>query len=404
MTNHSTSGPPSGYMYSLGLHARQEPTQAWYWVLRGIVGITTIINNTLVLYVIATRRKLRQEKSNWFVLSLSTADLLVGIIITALQISEATHASTAPKAEMRYVVYDLLIDASILSLCALTLDRYRAIVTPLRYENYMTPYRAMFLIGSAWGIPLAVALARISMTELEIKDEKEREKMFVVIQTIFFITFPCITLTISYIRILLIVRRHSRKQRRQKAQVDYNYSTDSNLHSIDEDSNYPKASSSTEGTTTTTTTSSSGGKLSVHYGKKRGMDQVIIEDEVSESTASRILSNILSPKLDKTSLPAIGVVIVLFDCFWGFGVYSYFCDSFLPESVRLEENMKHILWLLILMNSAWNPLVYAILKKDIRKEIRKVLPCMTSARGNYGVESGSEAQPVNRPSIDKEIE
>lgn len=367
---------------SLGLHAQKEPTQAWYWVIRATVGFITIFNNTLVAVVIATRRRLRNVKSNWFVLSLSLADLLVGIIITAVQLSDAVQLPTSP--ELRFVIYDFLMDATILSLCTLSLDRYKAIVSPLHYINYMTQYRAVVLILCSWCIPLFVALLRITMMFTGIKTEKEREKMFIVVQTIFFVVLPCVTLSISYFRILLIVRRHNRDEKKIRAQVDYNYSTDSNLHSTtDDDSRPPNSSSSIE-------------ISSARFGRMRTAIEAI-EEEVSESTAARIISGILSPKMDKSSLPAIGVVIILYDCFWAFGIYSYVCDSFLD--MRVAQDTKHIIWLLILMNSALNPLLYAILKKDIRKEIKAIWPCCkTSENGTVDI-TIEVSQPVPQKEI-----
>jgi len=185
------------------------------------------------------------------------------------------------------------------------------------------------------------------------------------IQTLFFVILPCLSMTISYIRILLIVRRHNNTEKKIKAQVEYNYSTDSNLQSTDDD--YRPGFPSSCGSDVTT-----GRPV-----KRRLAIEDIQEDEVSESTAARIIAGILSPKHDKSSLPAIGVVIVLYDCFWGCAIYSYICESFLELTVT--QDLKHIIWLLILINSALNPLVYAILKRDIRKAIKDVLPCCKSS-------------------------
>ena len=346
-----TTSPPKVQL-SLGLHALDQPTQAWYWAIRATTGFLTVVNNILVLVAISMRRTLRRRKSNWFVLSLSLADLLVGVVITSIQIYEAVKKSTNP--ELRFIVNDFLIDASILSLCTLTLDRYKAIVSPLRYINYMTQFRATTLIVVSWVVPFLLALLRTVMIITGIKNEKEREKMFLVIQTLFFVILPCLTLTGSYIRILLIVRRHSRKEKKIKAQVDYNYSTDSTFQSTDDDYRPNDV-------------------ISGRGGVRRLALEDIQEDEVSESTAARIFSGILSPKHDNSSLAAIGVVIVLYDCFWGFAIYSYILESFLELSVK--QDLKHIIWLLVLINSALNPLVYAILKRDIRRAISDLVLC-----------------------------
>ena len=58
----------------------------WYWFLRGIIGLAILAGNSPVIYLIATRHRL-QTTSNWFILSLSVADLLVGVFVIPVSTS-----------------------------------------------------------------------------------------------------------------------------------------------------------------------------------------------------------------------------------------------------------------------------------------------------------------------------
>ena len=55
-----------------------EKIEPWFWVIAWLITILGVSGNAGVIYLIATKQHL-QRKTNWFILSLATADLLVSL-------------------------------------------------------------------------------------------------------------------------------------------------------------------------------------------------------------------------------------------------------------------------------------------------------------------------------------
>ncbi|CAK9295657.1 unnamed protein product [Gordionus sp. m RMFG-2023] len=114
--------------------------------------ILTIFGNFMVIYVIKKDRKL-QTVSNYFIMSLASADLLLGLLV--MPISIVYLLSNKWVFGMAFCKIWLSIDytastASIFNLFILSLDRYWSIISPLRYLKKRTKNRAMSMIGPVW--------------------------------------------------------------------------------------------------------------------------------------------------------------------------------------------------------------------------------------------------------------
>nr|CAD7395060.1 unnamed protein product [Timema cristinae] len=97
-----------------------------------------IIGNTMIIISVLTTRRLRTV-TNCFVMSLAVADWLVGIFVMPPQVADLMMGG---KWVLDWLLCDiwisldvLLCTASILSLCAISIDRYLAITQPLNYSR-----------------------------------------------------------------------------------------------------------------------------------------------------------------------------------------------------------------------------------------------------------------------------
>ena len=104
-----------------------------------LVAIATIINNSLVIAVLRTRKILR-KRTNYFLLCLATADLLVGAISIPLYIAALVlwwqRGESLNPIRTVYATVDILIGyASMFSLTVVAVERLCAIATPLKHRR-----------------------------------------------------------------------------------------------------------------------------------------------------------------------------------------------------------------------------------------------------------------------------
>ena len=122
--------------------------------------LIVIVGNSLVIAAVFTYRALRTV-TNTFIVSLAVADLLLGAVVLPFS-SVNEILGWWPFGRIwcsAWLAIDVWVcTASILNLCAISLDRYLAISRPFRYPLLMSPTRAKVAVAVVWTLALAICL------------------------------------------------------------------------------------------------------------------------------------------------------------------------------------------------------------------------------------------------------
>lgn len=128
--------------------------------------ILTIGGNVLVCLAVRLSRRLWRI-ANCFVVSLAVTDLLLGILVLPLSATVELRSGNWPLGGALcniYISMDVLLcTSSILTLLAISVDRYLAISAPLRYSRRVTPIRVTLAIVGIWALSLTVSFVPIHM-------------------------------------------------------------------------------------------------------------------------------------------------------------------------------------------------------------------------------------------------
>ncbi|TMS14317.1 Histamine H2 receptor [Larimichthys crocea] len=127
--------------------------------------ILTIGGNVLVCLAVGLSRRLWRI-ANCFVVSLAVTDLLLGLLVLPLSATVEIRGKWPFGGTLCniYISMDVLLcTASILTLLAISVDRYLAISAPLSYSRRITPLRVTLAIIAIWALSLAVSFVPIHL-------------------------------------------------------------------------------------------------------------------------------------------------------------------------------------------------------------------------------------------------
>ena len=137
--------------------------ETWFWVLGWFLSILTMVVNGFVIFLVCSKRQLR-TKTNAFVVSLAVADFGVGMIVvpSLFFCSMATECPPSSKEGLIVMfVRVFIVYTSGTNLVGLVLERYVAVVKPLKYLTFMKRRRVIQMVVTSWGIPLLFTLGAI---------------------------------------------------------------------------------------------------------------------------------------------------------------------------------------------------------------------------------------------------
>ena len=158
-----------GLSYAKHCESTHSHTEISYFTasLATVFCLATVIGNVLVCLAIV-RDPFRKMKTpfHYFLLSLSGTDLLVGLLLDPIMILvHIREAHGRPNKgdlswdfQMLHMLYFILSTASVLTLAALTADRYVSVKSPIKYKTKITSKRAIVTSVVIWVAALGFSL------------------------------------------------------------------------------------------------------------------------------------------------------------------------------------------------------------------------------------------------------
>ncbi|XP_072481810.1 5-hydroxytryptamine receptor 2C [Notamacropus eugenii] len=204
----------------------------WPALLIFIVIIITVAGNILVILAVALEKKL-QTATNFFLMSLAVADMLVGLLVMPVSVLTILYEYTWPLPKQlcpMWISLDVLFStASIMHLCAISLDRYIAIRNPIEHSRFNSRTKALLKIAIVWTISMAVS---VPIPIIGLRDESKvfvngscslNEPNFVLIGSFVAFFIPLFIMVITYCLTIQVLQGQSnvfgpgeRRRRRSK--------------------------------------------------------------------------------------------------------------------------------------------------------------------------------------------
>ncbi|XP_078342795.1 histamine H2 receptor-like [Oculina patagonica] len=206
--------------------------------------------------------------------------------------------------------YWFFLHCSVTNLCVLTWDRYIAIVHPLRYNTSITKRRPGMVILTAWLILFAISLSLL-VGMYATNSNTARNALFLIGVSAFDI-ISCVLLFYAVVRIVVVARAQSHQEEAIELRLQPSHSS---------------------------------------------------------MEAATGLATLRRRRRQNTARFIIAIVVLFLGCYIVVN-YLVLCNIF---SYQVSNNAGQIVTCLLAVNSAVNPLVYALLKRDIKTEVSKLI-------------------------------
>ena len=190
----------------------------WVWVPGWFLTIVAILGNSMVIYLIATSRRLRTQV-NVFIVSLAIADLCFGLSYFPTFFTCEFYLPCDRQLRRIFAAYFAF--ASLTNACFMTADRYIAVVMPFKYVSFMTSRCVVTMVILSWLFPgvfyFLVAIILQQMTS------ENTVHTFKILRVFVFQLTPCLSLLLATIQMFYIAHKHSKKMATIATQLQFNH-------------------------------------------------------------------------------------------------------------------------------------------------------------------------------------
>ena len=196
------------YSGNVGNSSRPETIDIVNCAINAPLMLISIIGNTLVLAAILRTPSLRSP-STILLCSLAVSDLLVGLIVQPVYIAYRLTRNVSLDHALSIMAFSVC-GVSLLTMTAISVDRFLALHYHMRYPNLMTTRRAVYALATSWFLCVLSSF---------IYFWNERAFFLALAVSIVVCLLTC---SVCYVRIYRIVRQHQQHIHAQQQAVESN--------------------------------------------------------------------------------------------------------------------------------------------------------------------------------------
>ncbi|XP_073982039.1 dopamine D2-like receptor [Rhodnius prolixus] len=197
-----------------------NPPEKNYWALVLVLfPFLTLFGNVLVILAVYRERSL-QSATNYFIVSLALADLLVAVLVMPFAVYVLVNGSWSlpPFVCDFYIAMDVTCStSSIFNLVAISIDRYIAVTQPIKYAKHKNNRRIWLTIVLVWAISCAIG----SPIVMGLNNTPDRlpdlclfyNSDFIIYSSLSSFYIPCIIMVFLYYNIFKALRTRAKKAR-----------------------------------------------------------------------------------------------------------------------------------------------------------------------------------------------
>uniref|UniRef100_A0A8V5GUM3 Uncharacterized protein n=1 Tax=Melopsittacus undulatus TaxID=13146 RepID=A0A8V5GUM3_MELUD len=381
-----------------------KPQYNYYAMLLTLLIFVIVFGNVLVCMAVS-REKSLQTTTNYLIVSLAVADLLVATLVMPwvvyLEVVGEWRFSRI-HCDIFVTLDVMMCTASILNLCAISIDRYTAVAMPMLYNTrYSSKRRVTAMIAVVWVLSFAISCPLLF--GLNNTDENEciiANPTFVVYSSIVSFYVPFIVTLLVYVQIYIVLQKRRKR-----------VTTKLSSRGLDSDTQAPLKDKCThpEDVKLCTVIVKSNGSFQVNK-RKVEVESHIEEMEMVSSTtldspgkleknghaketphtakafeaqslpngktrnflkalSRRKLSQQKEKRATKMLAIVLGVFIICWLPFFITHILNMHCDCNIPPA------MYSVFTWLGYVNSAVNPIIYTTFNIEFRKAFLKILHC-----------------------------
>ncbi|XP_042573085.1 alpha-1D adrenergic receptor-like [Cyprinus carpio] len=314
--------------------------------------LVAIVGNILVILSVLCNKHL-QTVTNFFIVNLAIADLLLSIIVLPFSASlEVLGCWVFGRVFCNiWAAVDVLCcTASILSLCIISIDRYIGVKYCLKYPTIMTERKAGVILVVVWVSSMVISIGPLlGWKEPPPSDESicriTEEPGYALFSSLFSFYLPLMVILVMYIRVYIVARRTTKS-----LEAGVKRERDKSVEVV----------------------------LRIHC---RSMPE---DSSTNSKTKNHPFRSSLSVRLmkfsrEKKAAKTLAIVVGMFILCWLPFFFVLPLGSFFPALKPSEMVFKVIFWLGY-FNSCINPVIYPCSSKEFQRAFTRLVRCQCQRR------------------------